>query len=228
MNLKRFYKTHKKKIMAIGVMFTFLILGCCAITMIVTLGSTPVTPEMVEPAATEESLPTNTPEPTSTPEPDETIHRGTHRVGVDISPGIYAGMVERHPRSSCYWKRLSDLSGDFDSIKANGFHESVFYVEILDEDYAFKTTCDLFPIEDVPEPAQFYSELAPGMYIVGRDISHGLYRGEGENCYWKRLSCLTGDFRCIITNQLPSGQFFVDVSQSDVALSVTCRVQKED
>lgn len=46
----------------------------------------------------------------------ETFGDGTWMVGADIAPGIYRTVNEES--GSCYWKRLSDTSGEASSIIA--------------------------------------------------------------------------------------------------------------
>ena len=182
--------------------------------------------------------PTSTPQPTSTPEPAATenpylISIGTHIVGTDIEPGIYFGVAGDSLFGSCYWARQKDLSGDLDSIIANDNAIGQYYIEIKETDYAFETACGLTKLEGVPEPTEFKRELDVGIYIVGRDIEPGLYKGQAgedimESCYWARLSGVSGGFGDIITNDNATGQFFIQVSSSDFALQVNCPVSYQE
>lgn len=66
---------------------------------------------------------------------------GTHEVGVDIQPGKYktqGGGVG----GSCYWARLKNTDGDFDSIITNGNAQGPTTVTISKTDGAFETTCE--------------------------------------------------------------------------------------
>jgi hypothetical protein len=60
-----------------------------------------------------------------------------------------------------------------------------------------------------------------GTYVVGTDIVPGTYRSPGGtggvNCYWERLSGLSGDASDRITNGLSEGPQLVAISPSDVA-----------
>lgn len=175
--------------------------------------------------------PTNTPEPTSIPEIEGLIKEGTHLIGTDIDPGIYVGLAGEGLLETCYWVRLKDLSGEFDAIIANDNSEGLYYVEILENDMAFETACEMLPIDVVPAPDSFVTVLAPGTYLIGRDIEAGLYRGEVgsdllESCYWQRSSCVLGEFGCIIANDNSNGQFFIQVAPTDFALTVGCEVEK--
>ncbi|MGH8909038.1 MAG: hypothetical protein ACRD0K_21730 [Egibacteraceae bacterium] len=61
---------------------------------------------------------------------------GTYEVGADIQPGTW-----RSPQS-CYWARLSGLSGEFGDIIANGGNEGgPAVVQIAESDAAFQTSC---------------------------------------------------------------------------------------
>ncbi len=179
---------------------------------------------------------TNTPEPTSTPIPTaipstSLIRPGTHLVGTDILPGIYRGSAGTGILDSCYWARLSGLTGDLDAVLANDNSIGQFYVEVRESDVALETACQLVALDSLPaSTGVFPTTLAPGMYIVGRDIAPGTYRGEAgadilESCYWARLSNLSGDLYSILANDNSNGQFFVQVSQSDFALETACELQ---
>lgn len=188
--------------------------------------------------------PTNTPEPTvtleptATPEPTPTlnpyiVNRGTHLVGTDIMPGIYYGEAGSDLLSSCYWARLSDLSGEFGAILANDNSIGQFYVEVKETDVAFEVDCEVIKIDGVPEPDEFLKELEAGMYIIGRDIQPGLYKGEAgddimSSCYWARLRNVTGELGSIIANANATGQFFIQVAPSDFALNVGCQVTLQE
>lgn len=204
-------------------------------TPVPTNTTAPPTAEPTEPPEpTDTPGPTDTPEPTTvpsttTPETAGPISPGTYLVGEDIQSGTYVGYAGEGFLSTCYWERLSSLSGELDAIIANDNSMGQFYVEVLPSDRAFSTDCEMFPIESVPAPEQLFTEIGPGTYIVGRDIGAGTWRGqadEGTTCYWERLACVQGTFNCIITNDNSTGQFFVEVAPSDFALSVACEMEK--
>lgn len=172
---------------------------------------------------------TDTPAPTETPETEGLVPEGTNLVGEDIEPGIYVGLAGNllSDQGICYWERLSGLSGELDDVITNDIESGLFYVEVLETDLALKTDCELLPLDKVPAPETPKTEISEGMYMVGRDIEAGTWRGETDDtCYWERLSCAKGTLDCIITNDIPEGQFFIEVSPSDYAISVTCNIQK--
>lgn len=187
-----------------------------------------------EPTAT--PRPTNTPQPTSTVVPTATqnpnlVRPGTHLVGTDIEPGIYRGEAGTGIFESCYWARLKDVTGNFDALLANSNSVGQFYVEVLESDYALETACELVPLDSIPELAgAFPATILPGMYIVGRDIGPGTYRGEAgadvlESCYWARLSNVSGGFDGLLANNNSNGQYFVQVLESDFALETACELE---
>jgi hypothetical protein len=185
--------------------------------------------DVEEPGEPTSVPPTNTPRPTATPEITGLIKEGTHIVGTDIEPGIYVGLAGEGILESCYWERLKDLTGELESIIANNNSVGLYYIEILESDMAFETACELLPIDVVPVPDLFITALAPGTYLIGRDIDAGLYRGETgtdfiDSCYWERSSCVLGELECTIANDNATGQFFIQVEPSDFALSVGCEV----
>jgi hypothetical protein len=196
-------------------------------------GDTQEDGEVVEPGEPTSVPPTNTPRPTATPEIQGLIKEGTHLVGIDIEPGIYVGLAGEGILESCYWERLKDLTGELEAIIANNNSVGLYYIEILESDMAFETACELLPIEVVPVPDSFITALAPGTYLIGRDIEAGLYRGETgtdfiDSCYWERSSCVLGELECTIANDNATGQFFIQVEPTDYALSVGCEVAKVD
>ena len=72
---------------------------------------------------------------------------GILAVGSDIQPGTYrAETPGTGVLDSCYWARLSDLSGDFEAIIANNNFTGVATVEIRSGDVAFETTCAWTPV----------------------------------------------------------------------------------
>lgn len=175
-----------------------------------------------------------TPKPTSTPEPTPNpnmISSGTYLVGTDIQPGLYRGNAGSGFFGSCYWERLSGLSGQFDDIIANDGPNGQFYVEVFETDMAFSVDCEVEYLETMPEPqAEFPTVLAEGAYLVGIDIAPGLYRGEAgldlmDSCYWERLSGFSGDFDDLVSNDGPNGQFYVQVSDTDKGFSTNCEVE---
>ncbi len=102
-------------------------------------------------------------------------------------------------------------------------------MEVLESDLAFATNCELSPIEDVPARAELLNSVPVGMYIVGRDIAPGLYKGEaptGSSCTWKRLNGFTGDLASVTSSGTPAEQYLVVVIASDYAVRFGCPVEK--
>ncbi len=55
------------------------------------------------------------------------------------------------------------------------------------------------------------ADIQPGEYVVSPTASHG---------YWERLSCLTGDFECILANGIVQGDGYLTILPGDVAVTV--------
>jgi hypothetical protein len=68
----------------------------------------------------------------------EGIGQGTFLVGEDIRPGRYTAMADVD--GLCYWARLEDDSGDFESIIANKTTTGSASVTIAASDGAFETS----------------------------------------------------------------------------------------
>ena len=184
----------------------------------------------ITPASAITFTPEPTSTPTSTPTPKPGLGPGTYQVGTDIQPGVHAGKTGTGILDSCYWERLSGVSGEFDDLIANDNAIGQFYVEILSTDKYFKVDCDIIPLNKWPSPTKPLSEIAPGTYLVGRDIAAGTYRGETgtgtlDSCYWERLSGVSGEFDDLIANDNATGQFFVNIIDTDYALSTSCALE---
>ena len=164
------------------------------------------------------------------PTPESSVGPGTLRVGEDIAPGIYAGRAGTDILDSCYWARLEGISGELDDIIANDNAIGQFYVEVLETDAYLEIDCEVTPLANWPVPNPRLVSLDPGMYIVGRDIDAGTYRGEAgedilDSCYWARLSGVTGTIDDILANNNVNGPFYVEVETSDFALATDCELQ---
>ena len=176
------------------------------------------------------------------PAPDEPlseIQQGMYLVGRDIDPGTYRDKAGTDVMNSCYWARLSGLSGDFDHLITNENSSGSFFVTVQPSDLALKTDCQLtlsdggtlVPVaaitaESTTEPK---NSLDPGMYQVGSDIQPGIYAGMAGtdvtgSCYWARLSGASGDFSELIANENAIGQFYVEIQPSDKYFKVDCEI----
>ncbi|MBK6770309.1 MAG: hypothetical protein IPG72_15130 [Ardenticatenales bacterium] len=142
---------------------------------------------------------------------------GTLLVGTDIQPGIYRTSNES---GSCYFVRLSGVSGEFDDIIANDNPDGPTIVEILESDEAFKSErCGRWTM-DPGTGGENATTFGPGTYWVGRDIQPGRYRNEGGGaCYYVRLANFRGEFDAIIANENTEGQAIVDIAASDAGFS---------
>jgi hypothetical protein len=176
-----------------------------------------------ETSASQPQPPTATPDAGPVARP---VRIGTHIVGDSIQPGIYRGAAGQSLLNSCYWERLRDLSGELGSTIANDNAVGQFYVEVKATDYALETACQLTPLAQAPA-LSVGDTVAPGTYLVGRDIRPGTYRGEAgtgvmESCYWERLNDVAGELGSIIANDNAMGSYFVQVLGSDFALKAGC------
>ncbi len=182
----------------------------------------------VKPTVTSTSTATATATPEPTPVPG--YGAGTYAVGRDITPGIYAGRAGEGLFASCYWARLSGVSGQLDDIIANDNANGQFYIHVLESDGYLEVGCRIVPIEEWPLPDAPSASVEPGMHLVGRDIAPGTYQGEAgtgflDSCYWGRLSGLSGELDDIIANDNANGSFYVSVSPTDVALATHCALE---
>jgi len=87
---------------------------------------------------------------------------------------------------------------------------------------------DTTQVDERPTPVAEPATLPDnGTLRVGVDIQPGGYvvsLGDdalmGDTGYWERLSCLTGDFSCILSNELVQGPGYLTVLPTDVAVKV--------
>jgi len=86
--------------------------------------------------------------PASTGEFPQIIQAGTYIVGGDIQAGTYKGQAGTEITDSCYWGRLSNVAGGFDSILANDNAIGQFYVQVAASDFALSTACELERVGD--------------------------------------------------------------------------------
>jgi hypothetical protein len=64
---------------------------------------------------------------------------GMYQVGVDVQPGTYKTAGPADPSNECYWRRVSNLSGDSGSTLAFNFSAGQQVVEIMSTDVGFET-----------------------------------------------------------------------------------------
>ena len=83
-------------------------------------------------------------------EPLPNIEPGTHLVGRDIVAGTYRGEAGTGTLDSCYWERLSGVTGEFDDLIANDNAIGQYFVRVFGTDYALSTTCVLELVEITP------------------------------------------------------------------------------
>jgi len=78
------------------------------------------------------------------PEPTEfmrELEAGTYLVGRDIEPGLYKGEAGEEITESCYWARLSGVSGGIGTIIANNNATGQFFIQVSSSDFALQVAC---------------------------------------------------------------------------------------
>ena len=71
----------------------------------------------------------------------ENLDIGTYIVGRDIQYGLYKGQAGENILDSCYWERLSGVSGEFGDIIANDNATGQFYIDVQASDFALSVRC---------------------------------------------------------------------------------------
>lgn len=78
---------------------------------------------------------------TAEPPAPQGVGPGTHVVGSEVQPGTYKTTGPANAwMPSCYYARLSDLTGGLGSVNDNGLPDGPTTIEILPTDKAFKTS----------------------------------------------------------------------------------------
>jgi hypothetical protein len=156
------------------------------------------------------SAPTTTEAPTTTAPPLPGFGAGTQLVGTDVQPGRYTS----EGGTTCYWERLSGLSGTFEEIIVNATVEGQAIVEIVAGDAAFSSSgCGRWTVYQAPPSP--VTEFGSGDWVVGEQIVPGRYQADGELCYWERAGGFTHDFGEILANGLPEGRAVVEIPAGD-------------
>jgi hypothetical protein len=121
------------------------VVGLFVISLVANSGDDPrpaATPvQVTTPAAV---APQPTPEQAVASGPLTAFGAGTYEVGTvdgQVAPGKYKTAGPAGGSPSCYWARLKDTDGDFDSIITNGNAEGPTVVTISKADGAFETRC---------------------------------------------------------------------------------------
>ncbi len=171
--------------------------------------------QAIEPKATaSEVVQASEPKATATPLPPG-FGDGTHLVGTDIQPGLYRATQD------CYWARLSNTSGEFSAILANGNTRGPAVVQVLETDRAFESKrCGRWTEVAGAITSDPNAAFGDGTYIVGVDIAAGTWRTAGtDSCYWQRSSGFSGELGDIIANDNARGSAIVTITANDAGFT---------
>ena len=69
-------------------------------------------------------------------------------VGRDIQAGTYKGQAGNDFSDSCYWERVSGVSGEFEDIIANDNAVGQYYIEVAPSDLALSVSCPVELVSD--------------------------------------------------------------------------------
>jgi hypothetical protein len=151
--------------------------------------------------------------------PQTAFGPGTWLVGSQIAPGRYYAS----PGAGCEWERYS-ASGNLTANERLPFDAVQIIVDILTDDRQFRTNTQCGPWFDSPRTGM-QTSFGPGTWLVNSQIAPGEYEGEGEGCYWERLSGFRGDTGDIREVGMPSGDgpHSVTISSSDTGFRTNDR-----
>ena len=145
---------------------------------------------------------------------------GTHRVGVDIAPGVYS--VPNSQPFTCKWRRLTDFTWT-GGVIVESLTSGRKIVEIAEGDIGFASSgCgewELIELDDLapadPAPTRFGS----GSYVVGTHIDPGTYVAVPLNdwgCRWRRVSGFSGERNDTIASGFADTRWIVTIDPSDL------------
>ncbi len=152
---------------------------------------------------------------------------GTYLVDSEIAPGLYVGHANESTGDFCSWERLKDLEKTNNSIIKSGFSARQFYVEVMKTDKALTTSCDIEPVTNLAKnPGDYPTKLDPGMYIIGKDIQAGVYKGEvatakTDYCFWEQYAYPNEVYN--LNSEAKS--FTLKVSERNFALKTDCTLE---
>jgi hypothetical protein len=162
--------------------------------------------------------PTVLAQPTST---KNTIASGMWFIGAEAKPGIY-----RTTEKSCYYSILGGFQGRIDDIIVNGSTgANGGILEIIASDKALSSRCawTLISVDVIRTATTSATKIGAGQWIVGGEISPGIYRTTTASCYYSRLSGFRGDIDDIIANgSTPANGGIVEISATDLSFSSRC------
>ena len=157
-------------------------------------------------------------EPTA---PRTSFGPGQYRVGPDIPAGRYYS----DPSRDCHFQRVRAFGGApsdtiVDSIVT--FDAGQWIVDLLSTDGGFVTDANCGTWFTTTRRG-LSTDITPGMWIVGAQITPGTYRAENsvQGCYWQRVSNFTGGADATIANAFvtSAGVQLVTISSTDAGFS---------
>ena len=146
---------------------------------------------------------------------------GTYRLTTDIPAGRYYS----DPANGCHFQRLRGFGGTSADVIVDGlvnFDAGQWIVDLLATDAGFLTDANCNFWFTTPRRG-LAPGIAPGMWIVGAQITPGTYRAENSTsgCYWQRVSNFTGAADAIIANAFvtSNGPQLVTIASTDAGFS---------
>lgn len=157
-------------------------------------------------------------EPTT---PRTSFGPGQYRVGPDIPAGRYYS----DPSRDCHFQRVRAFGGApsdtiVDTIVT--FDAGQWIVDLLTSDGGFVTDANCGSWVTTPRRG-LSSDITPGMWIVGAQITPGTYRAANsiQGCYWQRVSSFTGGADATIASAFVTspGVQLVTIGSTDAGFS---------
>ncbi|MPZ21988.1 MAG: hypothetical protein GEU28_00215 [Dehalococcoidia bacterium] len=111
---------------------------------------------------------------------------------------------------------LAELVIEIPGVSSERVEEAIDRVALDDAISA----CGAAALQEV-EQLLLFADQGDGFFLVGVDIAAGQWRarGDGDGCYWARLSGTSGELGDIIANHFGAAGVVVTIRASDVAFS---------
>ena len=145
---------------------------------------------------------------------------GSYLVNIVIAPGRYFA----NPNGTCWWGRRADFLSptgnfaDFIADRTSWFDPGQWIVDILPSDVQFINDSGCGSWGQIPSGGLNRETIAPGMWLVNRQIRPGRYRAAAApGCDWERLRHFQGTLDGVITSgwSTAAAVLTVDIRSTD-------------
>ncbi|RIJ71220.1 Ig-like domain repeat protein [Nakamurella silvestris] len=138
----------------------------------------------------------------------KTFGDGLFKVNADVRPGLYR--VKLKARTECLWAKSNSQGTSKESWRAKGYG----LMRVLTTDtYFFSEGCGTWKLVSETPNWPFTDGTIPGdgTFIVGKDITPGIYYQSKANCYVGAMSDLTGHRKDVLWAGVTEGAAYIRI-----------------